>query len=262
MVAFFAAGSGSIVNLIFLLTIGLELLYLGLVPRSARFQKYINLKKFQERNSKFDDKKLFSSLTEQSQKKFLILKHITKLIKKNFSSIPYTSHGMLEHIHTRLDSLLTSYMMLLDSTNRYEQYLNTSLAKKLNSEIQQARREYEEAGSTRLKDVLERRISILEKRLSKYDIAQEKFAISQSQEKTIEDTIRYIYEKSLTMNNMDDLDQQLDALMLDLDDTELLYSDIHFNNDAITDLKKSLVEIENLAEASEPDISVKNKEKV
>jgi hypothetical protein len=221
--AFFLAGIPSAINILFSIAFAIELIYIGVVPRLPRFQKYVNLRKFKERNSKFDERKIFSTLNEQYQKKFLVLKHIYSMVKENFSKMPYTSQGILDNINTRIDSLTTSYLLLLESNQRYEQYLDTPLEEKLKAEISIVEGEIEESKSPKHAQVLARRLNILQKRLEKYGAAREKYVISDSQIKTIEDTIRYIYEKSITMTNLEEIEYQMDSLLMDLDDTDSLF---------------------------------------
>lgn len=229
--AFMLSGVEPAVNILLVATVAAELLYLGSIPRTARFQKYINLRSFKERNSKFNDRKVFGQLSEQSQKKFLILKHISSLIRDNFKKMPYTSQGLLDNINTRINSLLTSYMLMLESNERYLQYLNNTTEKRLGEELEQARKEQEEADSPRLKQVLQRRIDILNKRYEKYGMARERYQISDSQIKTVEDTVRYIYEKSMTLTNPGEIEQQMDSLLMDLEDTDATFSSMGSGDD-------------------------------
>lgn len=224
--AFFLAGTTNAINILFSVAFAVELIYIGVVPRLPRFQKHVNLRKFKERNSRFDERKIFSLLNEQSQKRFLVLKHIYSLIKENFAKMPYTSQGILDNINTRIDSLTTSYLLLLEGHQRYEHYLDTPVEEKLNAEIQSVKAEIEGASSPKHAQVLARRLSILEKRLEKYGSAREKYVISESQLKTIEDTIRYIYEKSMTMTDLEEIEFQMDSLLMDLDDTDRLFRGI------------------------------------
>jgi hypothetical protein len=243
--AFFVSGNPAAMNIVFMVTMASELFYLGIVPGMARFQKYINLNKFKERNSKFDERKIFSGLTEESQKRFLVLKHISGLVRENFRKLPYASHGILDSIYTRMDSLNTSYMLLLDSNQRYSQYMNKSVETTLEDEIKATEKEIEESESVKLTQVLNRRLSILNKRLGKYGAAREKYMISESQLKTIEDTVRYIYEKSMTMSNLEEIEYQMDSLLMDLDDADAVFQEINHEMSEIPDFLRNLEAIEN-----------------
>lgn len=243
--AFFVSANTPAVNIIFAITLATELIFLGTVPKMARFQKYINLNKFKERNSRFDERKIFGGLSEESQKRFLVLKHVASLIRENFSKLPYISQGILESIYTRMDSLMTSFMILLDSNERYRQYVHKDIEKSLLDEIEAVKVEKEEAASPKLKQVIERRISILEKRISKYGAARERYLISESQLKTIEDTVRYIYEKSLTISNLEEIEYQMDSLLLDLDDADAVFMEINQDFNENPEYIRNLESIEN-----------------
>ena len=66
-------------------------------------------------------------------------------------------------------------------------------------------------------------MTILQKRLQKFTVAEEKFAMCETHLETIEDAIRYIYEQSMTMNKPEEIGFQLDNLLTDVDETaELL----------------------------------------
>ncbi|AXJ00918.1 hypothetical protein CYPRO_1667 [Cyclonatronum proteinivorum] len=223
--SFFLSGSGDVVNLLIAITIAAELLYLGIVPRQPRFQKYINLRTFQERNSRFDERRIFGELTEESQKRFLVLKHITGLIRNNFEKVSYTTQGIVDNLTTRLDALLTSYILLLEGNERYLSYLNSTTQARLQEEAAKTQKEIDEAESPRLRQVLERRLLILNKRSEKYGAANEKYLISDSQLKTIEDTVRYIYEKSMTLSNTSEIEHQMDSLLLDLEDADTIFAE-------------------------------------
>ncbi|MCH8569207.1 MAG: hypothetical protein LAT67_13110 [Balneolales bacterium] len=242
--SFFLAGQEQVVNIILSLTVASELLYLGIVPRLPRFQKYINLKSFKERNSRFDERRIFGELNESSQKRFLVLKHIAGLIRGNFTKTHYASHGILDNINTRIESLLTSYMLLLEGNERYEQYLNNTTLNKLQQDFETTGKEIEEADSDRLKTVMGRRLHILDKRMEKYKLAREKYLISDSQLKTIEDTLRYIYEKSMTMSNLDEIEHQMDSLMMDLDDSEMVFNEMNYDRSVSTDYMTDLQRLE------------------
>lgn len=256
--AFFVSGSEPLVNIIISVTLAAELIYLGTVPRTARFQKYINLRMFKERNSRFDERRIFGALSEASQKRFLVLKHISGLIRDNFTKMPYASQGLLDNLNTRIETLLTSYMLLLENYERYQFYLKNTTEERLSKEVEATNEEINESNSPKLTKVLNRRLDILNKRLEKYGVAREKYLISDLQLKTIEDTIRYIYEKSMTMTNLTEIERQVDTLLMDLEDSESIFNETARDMDEVpaylSELQKLEREVEQTDElfAAEP----------
>ena len=202
---------------------GAELMYLGIATKLPRVRKKIELKKMQERYHTNNDKAIFQSLDQASQKRFLVSKHLTKLITENFDKLPYTSQGLLNTISEKLDTLLTNHLNLLDLIRRYKVYLNVQVEKQIESELVELINHIKTLEAGKLKDSKTRRVTILQKRLQKFTVAEEKFAMCETHLETIEDAIRYIYEQSMTMNKPEEIGFQLDNLLTDVDETaELL----------------------------------------
>ncbi|MDX1585403.1 MAG: hypothetical protein R3222_01615 [Balneolaceae bacterium] len=203
-----------------------ELMYLGIVPRLPRFRKNVKLKKLHERNAGDEEKMLFQELDEKSKKRFLVLKHLTKLIKQNFDKLPYSSQGLLDNIRKKIEELISNYLTLLDLHKRYQLYMNTSVEDSLKREVKAEEEQMEELTSERLKRTRARRIAILKKRLKKFEIAKEKYLICETHLETIEDAIRYIYEQSMTMSNPEEIGFQLDNLLEEVEETSQLIDDL------------------------------------
>jgi len=224
--AFALSDMGFISNLILTITFGVELMYLGIVPRLPRFRKNVKLRKLRERNPAAEEKTTFQQLDQKSKKRFLVLKHLAKLIKENFDKLPYSSQGLLENIRKKIEELISNYLTLLDLHKRYQLYMNTSVEEGLKREVQEEKRKIEEMESDRLKRTKARRVNILKKRLKKFEIAKEKYLICETHLETIEDAIRYIYEQSMTMSNPEEIGFQLDNLLEEVEETSQLIDDL------------------------------------
>ena len=224
--AFFVSDMGLVPNIIFSMAFGVELVYLGTVPRLPRFKKQVRLKKLKQRDNEMQDRDTFQQLDEESRKRFLVLKHLSELIEENFDKLPYSSQGLLDNIRKKMDNLLSNYLNLLDVNQRYEKYVYEPLEDSLKKEIQEEEQVLEEIESDRLKDTKRRRIGILKKRLKKFSNAKEKYMICQTHLQTIEDAIRYIYEQSMTMNNPEEIGFQLDNLLHEVEDTSQIIDDL------------------------------------
>lgn len=208
------------------MTFGAELIYLGVVPRLPSYQKSIWHKKQKERNEDSGDKMIFYQLDARSQKRFLVLKHITGEVKKNFDTLPYSSKSMLQHIREKMEDLLTTYLTLLDMNRRFQIYMNSEVEEELRQKVAQQEGELEDIDSEQLKKTRERRLQILNKRLRKFDSAKEKYLICETHLETIEDAIRYIYEQSMTMPNAEDVGQQLDRLLNEMEETTSIIEEL------------------------------------
>lgn len=207
-------------------TLGMELIYLGVLPKLPSYQKSVKLKKKKELPEESDDKRIFHNLDGRSQKRFLVLKHITKEVKKNFDTLPYTSKGMLEHVLNKMDGLLSTYLSLLDMNRRFQIYMNSEVETEIENEVKKQEEKLENAGSDQLKATGKRRLNILNKRLNKFQIAKEKFLICETHLETIEDAIRFIYEQSMTMPSDEEVGLQLDHLLAEMDETTSIIQDL------------------------------------
>lgn len=224
--SFFVGDSNVVSQIMIVSTIGLELTYLGIVPRMERFQKSVKMRKLREEHTMNKDRKVFQRLDSSSRKRFLVLKHISNQIKQNFAQLPASSRVLLDNITTKMEGLLTNYIINLELLSRYKQYLTSSSDDEIKHEIQVLEKEIEDVEWDKVREIKERRLSILKKRLEKLQKAEEKYQICESQLETIEDTIRYIYEKSMTMNNPEEIGLQLDNLIQDLEETATMMEDI------------------------------------
>jgi BMFP domain-containing protein YqiC len=201
------------------LLFGAELMYLGIASKQPSIRKEIEQKKLQQRYNTKNDKSLFQSLDQASQKRFLVSKHLTKLITENFDKLPFATQGLLENITKKLDTLLSNHLNLLDLIKRYNVYLNSNFEADIETELVQLIQHIKTLDDGKLKDSKTRRVMILQKRLQKYGIAKEKYQMCVTHLETIEDAIRYIYEQSMTMNNPEEIGFQLDNLLTDADET-------------------------------------------
>ncbi|MDR9415494.1 MAG: hypothetical protein RI564_04360 [Gracilimonas sp.] len=226
LTAFFMSGMGDISSLLLTTVFGLELMYLGIVPKLPRFRKKLELKKIKERHAANNEKELFQSLDNKSQKRFLVLKHLAKLVQENFEKLPYSSQGLLDNIGKKIDELLGNYLTLLDLIKRYEVYLNTSLESNLKEEVKRQIEEIKNLESEKLKRTKARRVAIMQKRLKKFSVAKEKYLVCETHLETIEDAVRYIYEQSMTMSNPEEIGFQLDNLLTEVEETSQLIDDL------------------------------------
>lgn len=226
MAAFFTGGSGPLAQWIFTVAFGLELIYLGTVPRMPKFQKIMKLRKLNQRSRSHEEKEIYGRLHKPAQKRFLVLKHLSGQIRDNFQSMSYVTQGMLDNISDKIEGLLRNYLVNLELLQRFENFLKSSSQNTLRTEIMSLEKEIETIEAPKLREIKERRLSILNKRFSKFDKSKEKYQICESQLETIEDAIRYIYEKSMTMTSPDEIGFQLDNLISDLEETAQMMEDV------------------------------------
>jgi hypothetical protein len=224
--AFLLTDVGIASNLILTMVFGTELIYLGIVPRLPRFKRSVRMRKIRERDSAEEEKLVFQELDPKSKRRYLVLRHLSKMIKENFEKLPYSSQGLLDNIMKKIEELLSNYITLLDLHKRYKLYMNSAVEDGLKEEVARLQEKMKDLTSDRLKNTKKRRLDILEKRLKKFEMAKEKYLICETHLETIEDAIRYIYEQSMTMSNAEEIGFQLDNLLQEVEETSQLIDDL------------------------------------
>lgn len=226
LTAFFVNDIGLMSNFVFTMAIGIELVYLGVIPKTDAFKRMVLSRAVKEKPTKLKEKELFYNLNTQSQKRFLVLKHISDKIQSNFNKFPYTSKGLTGSIQQKIDDLLSNYIAMLDSYERYAAYIRATKETDLESEIAELMDELNSIESEKLRQIKSRRLAIIRKRREKLKVARERLQICESQLETIEDAVRYIYEQSITMANPEQIGFQLDNLLNDVEETVNIVEDL------------------------------------
>lgn len=226
LTAFFLNDVGVMAPFVLSVAVGLEMVYLGTIPRTSYFQKLVQRRALQQVNQSRDHRDLFYGLDVKSQKRFLVMKTISDRVRENFEKFPSTSQGLADNVKAKIQGLLTNYLLVLDSTMRFQQYVTQTREQHLLDEIWEEEAEFKKATSEKLKDIKRRRLAILKKRLERLKGAREKLQICESQLETIEDAIRYIYEQSLTMRNPEEIGLQLDTLLTDMEETVTIIEEL------------------------------------
>jgi chromosome segregation ATPase len=99
------------------------------------------------------------------------------------------------------------------------QYLNSASPESVRREIQQLSSRLAK-DTPRVREVNEKRVEILAKRLEKFGKIQENRQVIDAQLKAIEDTLELIREQSMTMEHPQELSERLDVVIRDVESTE------------------------------------------
>lgn len=219
LTAFFLSGLGGWQQVVLLFGLAAELIFLGTVPRSSRFRRYIRSQQAQKASQPPSQNELFRRLSKPSQKRFIHLRNLERSIKGNYEKLNYAAQGMLESHLQKIDNLLTSYLDMLFLKERYEQFASSTTQQEVKRSMARLQEELPE-DSPRVRSIKKRRLTVLEKRLQRYQHAGENLEVLQAQVETIEDVVRFIHEQSITMNNPEEITFQLDTLLSDVEETQ------------------------------------------
>lgn len=226
LTAFFVNDVPVVPNLILSMAFGSELMYLGIAPRMAGFRRYVRERRQRQLGPVEQERRLFESLGERSQKKFLVLRHLADRIRENYEKLDHGRGGLARTIHERIQTLLHNYIRLLDLHRRYLIYLSPGVEEGILMEIRQEKEAIEGVESEALRQTKARRVRILEKRRERFKTAKEKFLVCETQIETIEDAVQYIYEQSMTISSAEELGEQLDGLLGEVEETTSILSDL------------------------------------
>jgi hypothetical protein len=225
LAVFFTIGLSVVPEVLLTFTAALELLYLGTMPRQERFRRAVRSRKAQERYKPPSERDLFRELTKASQKRYIRFRNLEKAVRENYERLSYASQGMLQAHIQKIDDLLDSYLKMLWQMERYQRFTQQATQDKVVLAMQELRQQMAD-DPPRVREIKQKRLDILEKRLDRFKKANENMAVIEAQLETIEDVTRYIHEQSLTMRNPEEVSFQLDTLMAEVEETQAAVTEI------------------------------------
>ena len=217
-----SSGTPWMPTLILTIGLGVELIYLGSVPAQPWFRRHLMVR-FEARNQEMDDEKSqFDRLGRGYQKRFLAIKRIHDKIEENYRRMPGSVRLLTQPLTSRMETLMKEYLNLLLLQERLQEYLEYASMETIIIEIRTLQKEMSAVSSERLMEVKKQRLQILEKRLDRHRVVKEKAEVCRSQQETIEDAVRYVYEKSITLSHPEELGGHLDRLISELEETSAI----------------------------------------
>jgi hypothetical protein len=198
---------------------GAELLYLGVMPRHDRFQRYVRAEKRAERHQAPSQREIFSQLRNQSQRRYAKLRKLKDQIQANYQKLSFASQGILSNHVEKIDGLLDSYLDLLHQRERYRDFMDSATENRILQSIDALKKDMAD-DPDRVRAVKKRRLKVLERRLARFRKAHENLEIIGAQLSTIEDVVRYIHEQSWTLQNPEEVTAQLDTLLQEVEETQ------------------------------------------
>jgi type I site-specific restriction-modification system R (restriction) subunit len=206
-------------ELLLLFGAGAELLYLGIVPRNARFRRHVRSQKQAEHREPPAQSEIYRRLHRRSQRRYYKLRELKDEIRANYRQLSYASQGLLDNHLNKIDGLLRSYLELLHQRERYRDLAEQTSEDSIRTAIRELKDDMAD-DAERVRSVKQRRLNVLEKRLARFRKAQENLEIIGAQLGTIEDVVKYIHEQSWTLQNPDEVTMQLDALVDEVEETQ------------------------------------------
>ncbi len=213
-----------------LIAAGVEIGYLVIAPAIPWYRKRVALQ-LEERTHVRSQKELQSKLQQlpkDDQKRYYRMYRVCQNIRENYKRFNTTSRMFLDEVAGKLESLLQRYLNMLQSLAAYEAYLVSADPSEIDNKLKRLRSELE-SDPQRVRDIKEKQVEILEKRLEKIAKAREDAKVVRTQLETIEEFVLLLKEQSLTIKDPDELTGQIDSLMLEVEMTEETVREIESN---------------------------------
>jgi predicted DNA-binding protein len=205
-----------------LVALGVEGLYLVGASTSKRFQRAVRAGLPETEDHEAARKQvtaLLADLAPSQREHYQQLVGLKEKILANYAKLP-GGRVLSASSEQRLDALLTSFLRLISTLNQHRTYLNSTERQTLEKDVRALEQELEQESSARIKDVKEKRLDILRKRLARFAQASESREVVSHQLASIEDLMRLTHEQSIAIRDPEGVTRQLDALSAEASATD------------------------------------------
>ncbi|MGO9829469.1 MAG: hypothetical protein ACLPJH_04970 [Myxococcaceae bacterium] len=162
---------------------------------------------------------LLLELAPSQREHYHRLRDLKEKIEANYRRLP-GGRVLAASSESRVDALLTSFLRLLSTLNGYRRYLSVADRQALEAELKELQADVAAEGSARLREVKQKRVEILSKRLQRFTQAEESRAVVSHQLASIEDLLRLTHEQSIAIRDPEHITRQLDVLSVEVQATE------------------------------------------
>jgi hypothetical protein len=217
--------------------IGIEILYLIALPTIPGFRRIIRARYSQriQKKKKRDLHKEIYSLKNENRLRYETIRKIITNIKEEYEKFSFQSKSILMANIGNLDSLYMSYIKMIISLQKIQDYMRNTDKGKLTEQIKEVG-EIVNGSKGKLREINETKLDVLRKRLEKYDSAKENITIFEAQVDTLEETLKLLYDQILTMKDPSEVTLQISSLLENLESTEMTVKEI----EAFIDINEKL----------------------
>jgi hypothetical protein len=204
------------------IALGVEGLYLVGASTSKRFQRAVRagLPDAQDAEAARQQvEALLAELSASQREHYQQLVGLKEKILANYAKLP-GGRVLVASSEQRLDTLLTSFLRLISTLNQHRAYLNSTERGALEKDVRLLEQELAAESNPRIKDVKEKRLEILKRRLARFEQAGESREVVSHQLASIEDLLRLTHEQSIAIRDPESVTRQLDALSAEASATD------------------------------------------
>lgn len=198
---------------------GAELGFMSLIMRSKRFRRAIQTKYSQELRAYAYTKnlaELYNGLTAKGQRRFEGFREQLMMAKKNYSRLNEHFPGLVSQYMAKIDALQMNFIRLLVSYDRFPQLMAADNPGQLRMQIEEIRSGMGD-DNPKLREIKEKRIALLQKRVRNYHQIIDNAKVVEQQLKTVEETMKFFVEHSLSDSGSEETDI-IDGLLSETND--------------------------------------------
>jgi hypothetical protein len=184
---------------------GMEMGFLALIIRSKRFRRAINMKYRSELQSYAYVAKIteyYNGLTAKSQRRFEEFRVKLAEAKQNYNKLNERFPEIVQQYQEKIDILQLNFIRLLSTFDRFPNLLQQDDPTLLRRQIEEIRGGMGD-DPTKLREIKEKRIALLQDRIRNYHGLQENAEMISEQLRTIEEMLQYLIEQPLAAKTTD-----------------------------------------------------------
>ncbi len=197
-----------------------EAVYLAILSNTPPFRRVVRARQSgRPEESEREFAALLADMAPSQRQHYEALQQLRDRILENYRKLP-GGRLLAATSEQRLESLLTSFVRLISTLNSYRKYLNAGDRKTVERELEELIAEIEGEANPRIKEVKQKRVEILRKRVQRFQQAEESREIVSHQLAGIEDILRLTHEQSIAIRDPEVVTRQLEALTAEVQSTE------------------------------------------
>lgn len=205
--------------MVLLVALGAESLYLGALASASTFRRAVRAHELTGDDPEREVGALFEDLSPSQREHYLALKGVRDRILENYRKLP-GGRVLAASSEQQLDQLLVSFIRLVSTLNHYRKFLGTTDRRQVEQELRELEADVAAEDNPRLKDVKQRRVEIIRKRVERFQKAEESRELVSHQLAGIEDLLKLTHEQSIAIRDPEGVGRQLERLTSEAQSTE------------------------------------------
>jgi hypothetical protein len=191
------------------------------VPNNSRFRRLVRSWRFADKQKEHSLtlNKMVGELTNDDRNRYAQFGQICKGVRENYRRLSTTSQILVQDMEQKLDGLQFSFLRLLNSAHAHREYIRSFDPVAIDRDMASLKKNLER-DPPKVREINEKRVEILGKRLEKFQKIRENSRVLDAQLRAMEDVLALIRDQSVTMRDPQELSGQLDSLIVNVESTE------------------------------------------